>query len=642
MRLREEQAKSLAGGRIMPKGIFAISRDDALLYLAAFAIVVIGIWGVTFAVESNLLGLFLFCGALLGFLSSLYARQSKNPLFTALLPLAGILGIIFLLRFAGWEIASIIPTDPAMVSPELTAISSLSLVLIICTFGLINREILPFCIVPVLAIFGLLGYFIDPRVIIAFLIFLMVSIFLLVFEHTVTLREKEGLRLSGGEAKHLPQNQLLVASGFFLTVLAIGFSITLLLVAVLSRQQLTVVVETISRIVRLTPKLPRNQSPSSALQSAQDNFRVGQGPIALGQNVVMSVKADYPGLWRQRVYDVYTGIGWRIEERAEPQRIRVKDAIAQLRPFPSDKQTNTQIYRLATTFLDGLPAEAQAAEVTFRPPLPLHIVVDRFGCLVRTDLVLSEGTEYKVVSVTNSLAGPPPAELAELGQEERGIYLQIPWGARRIRPLARELVPESASPEEKIALLVGYLQSDRFNYSLQAKAVPAGEDAVEYFLFRSRVGYCDLFASAFALMCRAVNIPSRVAVGFASGEPDPETEEYVVKEADGHAWVEVFLEDRGWVTVDPTPAGAAQSEREKLKTPVPSWKLTLRRIRIPLIFISLALLVIGALLKVLLFDPWWEQSRWEKRMLGSRAGSIAIFYSRMLRLLGERGLVRQP
>jgi hypothetical protein len=76
------------------------------------------------------------------------------------------------------------------------------------------------------------------------------------------------------------------------------------------------------------------------------------------------------------------------------------------------------------------------------------------------------------------------------------------------------------------------------------------------FLFEDRVGYCQQFSGAMALMLRMVGIPSRVVTGFAPGRRNLENETFTVRNLDAHSWVEVFFNEIGWVTFDPTPAAA--------------------------------------------------------------------------------------
>lgn len=116
--------------------------------------------------------------------------------------------------------------------------------------------------------------------------------------------------------------------------------------------------------------------------------------------------------------------------------------------------------------------------------------------------------------------------------------------------LAHRITSGATSDGSRAAALQDYLRDpNRFTYTLDA---PPGDgyDVLTSFLFETRAGYCVHFASAMATMARAVGIPSRVAVGFMTGER--EGDQYVVRAHDMHAWPELYFEGLGWVRYEPT------------------------------------------------------------------------------------------
>ena len=84
-----------------------------------------------------------------------------------------------------------------------------------------------------------------------------------------------------------------------------------------------------------------------------------------------------------------------------------------------------------------------------------------------------------------------------------------------------------------------------------------GEDPLANFLFVRRAGHCEYFASAMTVMLRAEGIPARYVTGFAPGEYNDVGGDYIIRESDAHAWVEVYFPGFGWITFDPTPPGNA-------------------------------------------------------------------------------------
>jgi hypothetical protein len=95
----------------------------------------------------------------------------------------------------------------------------------------------------------------------------------------------------------------------------------------------------------------------------------------------------------------------------------------------------------------------------------------------------------------------------------------------------------------------------RKTYPYDLSIAPQREemDAVEFFLFEQRRGYCEQFASSLAVMARSLGIPARVATGYAPGEYNPFTGLHEVRASDAHAWVEVYFPGHGWSAFDPTP-----------------------------------------------------------------------------------------
>jgi hypothetical protein len=116
--------------------------------------------------------------------------------------------------------------------------------------------------------------------------------------------------------------------------------------------------------------------------------------------------------------------------------------------------------------------------------------------------------------------------------------------------LAFELTREYDNIYDKAVALEEYLRQIPYNEDIEAP--PPDRDGVDYFLFDSREGYCDYYASAMAVMARAVGIPARIAVGYAGWEYDKESDGCLVRRSNAHAWVEIYFPDYGWIEFEPT------------------------------------------------------------------------------------------
>ena len=116
--------------------------------------------------------------------------------------------------------------------------------------------------------------------------------------------------------------------------------------------------------------------------------------------------------------------------------------------------------------------------------------------------------------------------------------------------LALRLKAQSRTPYEYVRRVTAYLQ-DGFTYT---ETPPARPVPIDSFLFRDKVGYCQQFSGAMALLLRMGGVPARVATGFTPGTLDTTRNEYVVRDLDAHSWVEAYFPGIGWNTFDPTPA----------------------------------------------------------------------------------------
>lgn len=164
---------------------------------------------------------------------------------------------------------------------------------------------------------------------------------------------------------------------------------------------------------------------------------------------------------------------------------------------------------------------------------------------------LDQRTTYSAVSYTDFRLG------RRLSSFRRNSYTRLPeTGNERSRALARELRASAGSDEVFINQVLQKFNREEFFYTLEPPAL--GESPVDSFLFETRRGFCEHYASAFAVLMRAAGIPSRVVLGYQGGEINPLGQYMIVRQADAHAWNEVWLPGRGWYRVDPTAAVAPE------------------------------------------------------------------------------------
>ncbi len=129
--------------------------------------------------------------------------------------------------------------------------------------------------------------------------------------------------------------------------------------------------------------------------------------------------------------------------------------------------------------------------------------------------------------------------------------LRLPAGSNpRTAELGRQVADGHAAPAARIDALIRYFREQRLEYTLKPPLL--GRHTADEFLFDTRQGFCEHFASAFAIAARAAGVPARVVTGYQGGELNPHDGGLVVRQSDAHAWVEVWLAGAGWRRVDPT------------------------------------------------------------------------------------------
>jgi transglutaminase-like putative cysteine protease len=188
------------------------------------------------------------------------------------------------------------------------------------------------------------------------------------------------------------------------------------------------------------------------------------------------------------------------------------------------------------------------------------------------------GLEYTVYSAPEAAMDPqhaldsPWVNAPPPSPEER--YSWATYGKRavlndpRVRHLTeqvmqaagirRDLNQASDPNDQKIAAAVETFLRTKFSYSMTLPPVEGDSDPLLAFLFDHHTGHCEYFASAMTAMLRSVGIRSRVISGFVAGEYNSVGGYYVVREMNAHAWVELWNDEQGWRSYDPSPPGAIE------------------------------------------------------------------------------------
>ncbi|MFL6708076.1 MAG: DUF3488 and DUF4129 domain-containing transglutaminase family protein [Massilia sp.] len=154
---------------------------------------------------------------------------------------------------------------------------------------------------------------------------------------------------------------------------------------------------------------------------------------------------------------------------------------------------------------------------------------------------------------------------AQASLPDAARWLRLPDGFNPLTLQAASTLRAQPDPVERVNAALRRFHEDQFVYTLEPP--PLGRDSVDEFLFLTRTGFCEHYASAFVFLMRAADVPARVVTGYQGGEINPVNDVMTVRQSDAHAWAEVWLAGRGWVRVDPTAAVAPERVRLGAKRP---------------------------------------------------------------------------
>ena len=319
---------------------------------------------------------------------------------------------------------------------------------------------------------------------------------------------------------------------------------------------------------------------------------------ALSDQVILEVEAPtnpsggYRFYWKARNYDTYEANQWQTGLRTthdlSPESLDLNQPGAEKRP------------QITSTFFPHLPISnlyAAPEPLWVNRPTQANLSLNpdgtiNFGALMSKGFI-HPGEQYTVRSAIDSVS---EIELRNAGtdypQWVQDEYLQLSKNTTpRTIELAKEIAEGKNNPYDIAYAVTEYLRNN-IEYTQTISQPPSNQERIDWFLFDTRKGFCNYYASAEVILLRSLGIPARMAVGFAQGERQtPPMEEqippgikgsvvreleseistYVVRQKDAHAWPEVFFPGYGWVIFEPTvsqpalfrPSGEAFSNADQ-------------------------------------------------------------------------------
>ncbi len=243
--------------------------------------------------------------------------------------------------------------------------------------------------------------------------------------------------------------------------------------------------------------------------------------------------------WRGMLLEHFDGVTWRQRIQLHPGNDR-----APATPAISDELSRYSVllepHHGRWLFTLGIPLQVESEFLKIqRQP----------GQVVQSRWPVSKKSRYQVTSILTQAL-----DRGELGQADYRAYTQLPKNANpQARALAEQWAGDQLTASAIAAQALDLFRKD-FTYTLRPQTL--GQDAIDQFLFETRRGFCEHFASSFVFLMRAAGVPSRIVVGYQGGEMNPVENYLLVRQSDAHAWAEIWLDDTGWVGIDPTSAVA--------------------------------------------------------------------------------------
>lgn len=535
--------------------------------------------------------------------------------------------------------------------------------------------------VPAMAVFGLAASVdLNNPVLVLFGVFILTVIFLLIHQNYLQNRVRAAAEARAAAPMRLLLAQFAQAGLCGLAVLLVGLVVIIPAQAVFARLSLA------QAIRRLAAGRPAPLAGSAAMRfSDDDNLQIGTGTAwSSSAEVVMQVTPSdgREHYWRGRTYDVYTGAGWQSsleEAKADaggPVAVSDRDSYsipANLTPGDGDEAAGpllTAAFRVVGEtkqfYYAANPRQVLVGSQSVQYNQRVRVCGDG-----RLDLVSGGPVQYpyQVVSApapdvtlpqTQALlrrAGtnyPRPIRQRYLSTSGEDITQpeDLAFFRRAVAEAVQSLPPDRRDPLDKALALRDWV-SQRCVYSLAPPPIPDDADHVRVFLSDERRGYCDMFASSLAILCRTAGIPARLATGFAPGEASGGL--FNLRGEDKHAWIEVYFPGTGWIALDATAGavtdgsvpGAAGQGRS-------GWRAWLGRLRAGLganwgtigPLLAGILLIVGYVFKTEVYDRWRAKRSGPSRSpfapSQSPRSALGRRYARLARALARLGLPRRP
>jgi hypothetical protein len=517
---------------------------DTLLYLTSLGVTLSGVFSYYSVVESNVLRIPTLLFILNGHLISYLLRENKRKRLYSSFFLISLLLLLFIDVFKGKGLLLFPPEAGG--EPGLIIGDFLLWLVVFRSYTLFSPGYLLFSIVPSVAFLGLISaYTVDPELFLYTSLCFLFSILLLIF-NAYEIGRFPSLRSS------------LFTMGLFLFLLSVPLAFSLLL----PLQKLSSALPTPQVYIRL-----RSFQGSDLYQGFPflPNTVLLGGGLPRGNEIILELKGEPTPLLRQGTYEYFSGRYWvknlfaysQITGRNGVFSIsQIKPRFSQVKQEISFKEVPLSLIPPIIGFFGPFPpaftgrrlyllTPPNPCEIIFKPNTAPHYLLKGIDNSLSAVFFSREKISYEVIS---------QPDLPWQESFVSSIYLQKP-PSQKTEELAKRITQGINDDYQKAIAIQEYLKKN-YSYRLTGSPSPI-ENGVEWFLFKSKKGDCDFFASAMCILLREAGIPARVAVGYSVSEYDSRRDVWIVRQKDAHMWVEAYIKGKGWLTFDPTPGGGS-------------------------------------------------------------------------------------
>ncbi|WP_157756207.1 transglutaminase-like domain-containing protein [Paenibacillus crassostreae] len=312
-------------------------------------------------------------------------------------------------------------------------------------------------------------------------------------------------------------------------------------------------------------------------KQATTGYGAGEGdmgaPLQVSNEIVFTAVSPISTYWKGETFGYYDGRRWA-EPQVYFQSIDMKGEIqGSYRTEEREKESIIQTLNFIPSktgefpLFNGGNIERVLNITTENGEKPIYLLHDeisdtlKFPAATGSSPVKNYQIEVAIPLIqTNVLRNSSGPDLESVTER----YLQLPEELPlRVKVLGNEITTHMTNRYDAVVAIETFLKN-QYTYSLKTSVPPSNEDFVDHFLFQSKIGYCNHFATSMVILLRSQDIPARFVKGYSPGMLETGSQDtYVIKSLNAHSWVEVYFPQIGWIPFDPTPGFSTIHEKSE-------------------------------------------------------------------------------